>query len=581
MILKTGSICAAIISMVGALITGGPAIAEIPPLPSAVHHPNGSQLGAIAAEDEIAARVGSEILAQGGNAVDASVATAFALAVTFPRAGNIGGGGFMMIHMSETGKTTALDYREKAPARASREMFLDADGNVDRDLISASHKAAGVPGTVAGLLYAQEKYGTLSRKQVMAPAIKLAKNGFALSYFAAAMLETDKERLQKNIHTKREFYKPDGSSYQPGEVLKRRDLARTLKAISKAGRDGFYKGPVAAAIANDMAENGGLVSLEDLAAYEPVERSPIWGTYRGYDIAGMPPPSSGGIQIVQMLNMIESRGAFTDTSDSANYLHWLAEIMRRSFADRATHYGDSDFVDVPIKEMISKPYALHRLKDYDEAGASSSSQIAAGNPLAFESPDTTHISVIDRDGNMVSNTFTLNYSYGSAIVVPGTGILLNNEMDDFAAAIGVPNYYGLIGNEKNAIDPHKRPLSSMSPTLIFKDGEPFLATGAPGGSRIISAVLQVILNVIDRGMNIGDATDHPRIHHQWLPDTIMTEPGISLDTQTILQERGHTLTPLDWYARPQSVHYDNDWFYAYTDGRIPGGGACTPDGGCN
>lgn len=551
-----------------------------PPLPDAVHHPNAGRLGLVAAEEKIAAKIGADILAEGGNAVDAAVATAFALAVTYPRAGNIGGGGFMLVHMRESGETVAIDYRETAPAAATTDMFVSENGEVDNNAIRFTHKAAGVPGTVAGLLHAQEKFGNLSRRQVMAPAISLAEKGYRLPYFNAAMFAAEKDLLTRDRGARAEFFKADGSAYLPGEIFRRKDFAKTLKAISRKGRDGFYAGWVADAITRDMAANGGLITREDLAGYKVVERAPVTGTYRGYEIRSMPPPSSGGVHLIEMLNMLETQAPYTSPADSADYLHFLAEVMRRAFADRAEHLGDTDFVDVPLTGLLSKDYAASLAAGIDMDHAAASSDIGAGDPTLYESPDTTQISIIDKHGNMVSNTYTLNFSFGSGIVVPGTGILLNNEMDDFSAAPGVPNFYGLIGNEKNAIEAGKRPLSSMTPALLFKDGEPFMAVGSPGGSRIITSVLQIIVNVIDRGMNIADATDHPRIHHQWLPDRILHDPDLSEDTQALLKAKGHKLEPYDWYSRPQTVLYKDGWIYGYSDERMPGGGACSPDGGC-
>jgi len=550
------------------------AIAQTPQLPNALHHPNASNKGMVVAEERIAASIGADILEAGGNAVDAAVATAFALSVTYPRAGNIGGGGFMLVHMRETKDTTAIDYRETAPGAASRDMFLDNDGAVDDNSVRYTHKAAGVPGTVAGLLHAQKKYGRLSRKAVMAPAIRLAEKGFQLSYFNVAMLEAERERLVRNPAAKAEFFKADGSGYLPGEVMRRRELAKTLKLIAKKGRAGFYDGPVADAISDDMAANGGLITLEDLAAYKVIERVPVKGVYRGVEIFSMPPPSSGGVHLIQVLNMLETRPPYTSYGDSADAIHFLAEAMRRAFADRAEHLGDPDYVETSAAGLISKAYGEHLAALINPERAANSSDIRAGDPAPYESPDTTHISIIDKDGNMVSNTYTLNLSFGSGIVVPGYGILLNNEMDDFSAKPGTPNYYGLVGNEKNAITAGKRPLSSMTPVLLFKDGEPFMSTGAPGGARIISSVIQVIVNVIDRGMNIGDATDATRIHHQWLPDRLYYEPGLSEDTKHLLKAKGHETQELDWFARPQTVLYQDGWFYGYSDERMPGGAAC-------
>ena len=553
---------------------------DTPALETALHHPNAGREGIVVAEEKFAARIGADILAEGGNAVDAAVAVGFALAVTHPRAGNIGGGGFMLVYDAETGKSVAIDYRETAPAAATRDMYLDEAGELDEEAATRSYRAAGVPGTVAGLLYAHERHGKLSRKAVMAPAIKLAKKGWPLTYYQLAMIESHRDLLLRDEAARAIFFKADRAGYLPGETFKRPDLAHTLKVIAKEGRDGFYRGDVAEKIADAMAENNGLITLDDLANYKVAIREPVVGDFRGYEVHSMPPPSSGGVHLIQMLNMLETKPPFTSDGDSAPRLHFIAEIMRRAFADRATHLGDPDFIDVPVDGLISEDYARALTTEIDENNASKSSEVREGDPYAFEGPDTTHYSVIDKRGNMVSNTYTLNLSYGSGIVVPGTGILLNNEMDDFSAAPGVPNSYGLIGGEKNAIEPRKRPLSSMTPALVFKNGAPFMATGSPGGARIITATFNVIVNVIDRGMNIADATDAPRIHHQWLPDQLMHEPGFGEETKAALEAMGHDLEPLDWYARPATALAEDGWFYGYADTRIPGGAACSPDGGC-
>ena len=562
------------------LIAISAAHAQTPPLAPAIHHPNGGREGMVAAEEKMAAQIGAEILAQGGNAIDAAVATGFALAVTYPTAGNIGGGGFMMVYLRDEDRTVAIDYRETAPAAATRDMFVTKDGGVASDDILYTLKGAGVPGTVAGLLHAQEKYGKLSRREVMAPAIALAKKGYPISYYALAIIESERALLMRNEAARTEFFKPDGGAYMPGETFRRRDLARTLKEISRKGRDGFYKGWVADALVAEMPKHGGLITQADLDNYRVIEREPVRGTYRGYDIVTMPPPSSGGVHLIQILNMLETRDPSPGQSDDAETLHFLAETMRRAYADRAEHLGDPDFVDVPVAGLISKDYGRSLAAKIDPKRATDSSTIGAGDPAPYESSDTTHFSVIDADGNMVANTYTINASFGSGIVIPGTGIVMNNEMDDFSAAPGVPNLYGLVGGEKNAIAGAKRPLSSMTPTFIFKDGEPFLATGSQGGSRIITAVLQVIVNVIDRGMNIADAVDHPRIHQQWLPDEILYEPGLSADTIRLLEARGHRLTPINWHATPQTIIARDGWYFGYADTRYPGGGACSPDGGC-
>ncbi len=561
-------------------VLSSPAQAQTPPLTPAIHHPNGGREGMVTAEEKMAAQIGAEILGRGGNAVDAAVATGFALAVTYPGAGNIGGGGFMLVYLRDEDRTVTIDYRETAPAAASRDMYVNEDGEVASDDILYTLKGAGVPGTVAGLLHAQEKYGKLSRQDVMAPAIRLAEKGYPISYYALAILESERAMLMRNAEARAEFFKPDGASYKPGEHFQRKNLARTLKEISKKGRDGFYKGWVSEALVAEMPKFGGLISHADLEAYKVVERAPLRGTYRGYDIVTMPPPSSGGVHLIQMLNMLETRAPHQGQSDDAEHLHFLAETMRLAYADRAEHLGDPDFVDVPVAGLTSKDYARSLAAKINPKQAMDSARIGAGDPYPYESADTTHFSVIDADGNMVANTYTINANFGSGIVIPGTGIVMNNEMDDFSAAPGAPNLYGLVGGEKNAIAGAKRPLSSMTPTFIFKDGEPFLATGSQGGSRIITAVLQIIVNVIDRGMNIADAVDHPRIHQQWLPDEILYEPGLSADTIRLLEAKGHKLTPINWHATPQTAIASDGWFFGYADTRYPGSGACSPDGGC-
>jgi len=456
------------LALVAALnVAAAPALAQaVPAFGNERHYPNAGRGGIVVAGEEIAAEIGADILAQGGNAVDAAVATAFALAVTLPRAGNLGGGGFMLVHMRETGKTIAIDYREMAPAAATSDMYIGEDGEVDNQAIRFTRKAAGVPGTVAGLLHAHEKYGRLSRRAVMAPAIKLAAKGFPTTFYAASMTEDYRDRICAEPAGCAELFKEGGASYLPGETMRRRDLAKVLKAVAGKGRDGFYKGWVADLIADDMAANGGLITRDDLLNYKVVERTPVTGTYRGYEVHSMPPPSSGGVHIIQMLNILETRAPHQSANASAESLHFLAETMRLAFADRAEHLGDPDYTDVPVEGLVSKTYAQHLAAGINLEKARPSSEIGPGDPYAHESPDTTHFSVIDGDGNMVSNTYTLNLSFGTGIVVPGTGIFLNNEMDDFSAAPGAPNFYGLIGNEKNAIEALQCPHEYDSPSSL-------------------------------------------------------------------------------------------------------------------
>jgi gamma-glutamyltranspeptidase/glutathione hydrolase len=505
-------------------------------------HPVIARNGMVAAQDKIAAEVGAEILRKGGNAVDAAVATGFALAVTNPQAGNLGGGGFMLVALAKEKKVVAIDYREMAPVAAHRDLFLNASGEADSDKSLYSHASAGVPGTVAGLIHALEKYGTMPLNDVLAPSIRLAEEGFAVPWGLAFALAENRARFEKDPSSVKYFLHAEGRPYDAGEILKQTDLATTLKAIGAEGRKGFYEGPVADLIVAEMKRGGGLITHDDLKAYAVAEREPVRGTYRGYEIASMPPPSSGGIHLVQMMNILEGLDLKAAELNSADYVHRLTEAARRAYADRATHMGDPDFWKVPAKWLASKPYAEKLRSGIDLAKASKSSEIAAGTPPANESEQTTHYSVMDKDGNAVANTYTLNLSFGSSLSVDGAGFLLNNEMDDFSAKPGVPNAYGLIGGEANAIAAKKRPLSSMTPTIVLKDGEAFLATGSPGGSTIITVVLQVLLNALEFDMNIAEATAAPRIHHQWLPDQLFAEDGISMDTLRLLEARGFILS---------------------------------------
>lgn len=542
-------------------------------------HPQISENGMVSAQDRLATEVGREILRRGGNAVDAAVATGFALAVTHPQAGNLGGGGFMMVSLA-TGEVVAIDFREMAPATASRDMFLGSDGEVDTDISWWSHKAAGVPGTVMGLLDALEAYGTMSTRQVIGPAIKLAEKGFPVTYSLSASLLEHKDRLTVDPSSVDYFFKTGGEVYQAGETLKQKDLARTLRRIIAYGRDGFYAGRTADLIVSEMEQGNGLISHEDLANYRSVIRKPISGKYRGYEVFSMPPPSSGGVHIVQMLGVLEGYDLKSDGHNSAAYLHKLIEVMRRAYADRSKHLGDPDFYEVPIKSLTGKNYAKQTRNSIDLDKASRSDVIAPASIFPDESPATTHYSVMDKWGNAVAVTYTLNFSYGSGHSVDGAGFLLNNEMDDFSSKPGVPNYYGLIGAEANAIAPRKRPLSSMSPSIVRKNGRNVLATGSIGGSTIITQTLQVILNVVDFDMNLQTAVQAPRLHHQWLPDLVFVEPGISIDTVNVLESMGHIFSKdadgavtRDINGRANSVSWDGVYFYGAADGRDPKGAA--------
>jgi len=501
-------------------------------------HPVIGENGAVAAQEEIAARVGRDILKRGGNAVDAAVATGFALAVTHPQAGNLGGGGFMVIKLAGRDDAIAIDYREMAPSGADRDMFLDANGNVDIERVRFSHLSAGVPGSVMGMTVALEKYGTMSLRQVMAPAISLAHKGFPMPRALSQSLARRKGRFERDPSTIGYLYKADGSAYGVGENFRQRDLAKTLKQISKKGAAGFYEGPVAALIVEEMEANGGLITLEDLKNYHVVERAAVKGSYRGYEIVSMPPPSSGGIHVIQMLNILEGYDLAAMGHNSADYIGVLVEAMRRAYADRSEYLGDPDYFDVPVDALIDKAYAAELRAQIDLRKATRSSDVRPGLEGPKESPQTTHFSIVDKMGNAVAVTTTLNFTFGSGYSVDGAGFLLNNEMDDFSAKPGSPNGFGLIGGVANAIEPGKRPLSSMTPTIVLKDGNPWLITGSPGGSTIITVVLQVILNAVDFDMNVLQAVASPRIHHQWLPDMVFMEPGISPDTLAILDARG-------------------------------------------
>lgn len=508
-------------------------------------HPVVAQSGMVSAQDRIAAEVGRDILARGGNAVDAAVATGFALAVTHPQAGNLGGGGFMVLHLAESGKTLTLDFREMAPAAATRDMYLGADGEVDNRLAQYSHLSAGVPGTVMGMLNALEAYGTMTRRQVIGPAVKLAAQGFPVSYAMAESLEDARDQLSVDPSSLQFFFKSDGAGYRAGDRLKQPELAASLRRIMRRGADGFYAGETANLIVAEMQQGGGLITHADLENYKAVTRTPVHGTYHGYDIAAMGPPSSGGVHVVQMLNILEGYDLEADGHNSADYLHKLIEAMRRAYADRSKYLGDPDYVDVPVSGLTDKAYGRALRDDINLESASRSADIAPATTMPYESPATTHYSVIDKDGNAVSVTYTLNFSYGSGYSVDGAGFLLNNEMDDFSAKPGSPNGYGLVGGEFNAIEQGKRPLSSMTPLMVFKEGKPILVTGSPGGSTIITAVLQTALNVMEWDMNLAQATNMAKIHHQWLPDRVSVEPGIPDDTLDILAARGFNLPKVD------------------------------------
>ena len=540
-----------------------------------VRHPVYSTTGIVTARRDIAADVGAQVLADGGNAVDAAVAVGFSLAVTLPRAGNIGGGGFMLVYDSKSGETTVVDYREMAPRAAHRDMFLDADGDADPELSRRSHRAAGVPGTVAGLYLAHQKFGRLPWNRLVQPAVDLARGGIAITHFQQIELTRRRDRMCQDEATCGYFYKPGGVPYSMGELWVQSDLADSLQLIADQGADAFYRGEIAEKIVAEMEAGGGLIDKESLAAYKPVLRKPMRGEYRGYEIVTMPPPSSGGLHIIQMLNILEHFPIASLGWGGADGIHLLAEVMRLAYADRSKHLADPDFYPVPVEWLTSEEYGVELAASIDMTQARPSSDVAPGVAPAYESPETTHFSIIDRDGNVVSNTYTLNLSYGSKISVSGAGFLLNNEMDDFVSKPGVPNAYGLLGDAANSVEASKRPLSSMSPTIVFANGEPWFAVGGMGGSRIISGVLQTIVNVIDHGMNIADASGQPRMHHQWYPDVLLLEPGFSPDTTRLLKERGHDVR-LNRTGTVQIAAYKDGTFRGAADPRMPNSGAAAP-----
>ena len=532
--------------------------------------------GMVSGPEKLASEAGLEMLKKGGNAIDAAVATGFALAVTLPRAGNIAGGGFMLVHLAESDEQVFIDYREMAPAGASRDMFLNEDGTVDKRKAYNSVSAAGIPGTVAGLIHALEKYGTLDLKTVIQPAIDLAENGFEVPAALHLNLRSAAQRLARNDEANRVYLGGTGTAPDMGSLFKQPDLAATLKRVREKGFDGFYKGKTAELIAAEMQRGGGVMNVEDLASYRAIERQPVRSSFRGYDIVSAPPPSSGGVHVSQILKLLEPYPIEDMGHNSAAYLHLLIESMKLAYADRSEYLGDPDRTEIPVKTLTSESYLDRRRALIQADVATPSEVIKPGNVDDNESTETTHFSIVDQFGNVVTNTYTINFSFGSGIVVPGTGMLLNNEMDDFAAKPGSPNGYGLVQGEANAVAAGSRPLSSMTPTLVFKDGKPWVATGSPGGSRIITAVAQTLLNLMAFDMTLGMATSSPRIHHQWMPDRAMVEPGISSDTVSILEASKHKiLRSNSTIGRVNSVQIEDGWFYGYADPRRPGGHVAT------
>ncbi len=534
-------------------------------LPAWAAQPVRALHGMVVTRETHATQAGLKILTAGGNAIDAAVAVGFALAVTHPSAGNIGGGGFMLLRLAD-GRTTFIDFRERAPQSASHDMYIDGNGKLTRDSITG-YRASGVPGTVAGLEYASKHFGKKPWAEVVQPAIDLAAKGFPLSYGQANGLRGN--GLSTFPETKRIFQR-DGKFYEAGEVFVQSELAKTLTRIAQSGSQDFYHGETAHMLAADMQAHNGTISLADLEAYKAIERKPLTGTYRGYDIVTAPPPSSGGVGILQMLGVLEGSGYEKGGAGSAEVVHYMTEAMRRFFADRNQWMGDPDFVKVPVKGMLNPDYIKKLRASIDPVRATPSNEIKPGVFTSKESFETTHFTVADDAGNVVSVTYTLNGGYGSKVTAAGLGFLMNNEMDDFTSQPGQPNMYGLVQGEANAIAPHKTPLSAMTPTIVLKDGKPFLALGSPGGPTIINTVLEVIVNVIDFHMNVQDAVNWPRFHHQHLPDDVRVEPGYSPDTVAILEKDGYTVRRVNAQGEVAAIAFANGWLEGAPDPRTEG-----------
>ena len=515
----------------------------------------------------LATQVGVGILEKGGNAYDASIAIGFALAVVLPRAGNIGGGGFMVIYDSSDNNNYSIDYREKAPLLSTTNMYLDENGTVINNKSTLGYLASGVPGTVAGLWSVHQRFGSMKWSELIEPAIKLAEDGFEITPYMADMLIKYNEKLSAFDETNKVFqtYYPDFDK----KILRQPDLANTLKVISKEGRDGFYKGEIAKKIADDMQNNGGIISEKDLEQYQPVWRNPLISSYKDIKIVTMPPPSSGGIHVIQMLNVLENFDLRKLGHNSKEYINVLSEVMKYAYADRSKHLGDPDFYNVPIKKLSSHEYANEISKKIKIGSVTPSIEINPGSFDDKESIETTHFSVVDEKGNVVSSTYTLNSSFGSGVVIKDTGILMNNEMDDFSISPGIPNQYGLLGAKANEITPQKRPLSSMTPTIAFKNNDLFFTTGSPGGAKIITAVLQSILNIVDFEMDVAEANNAKRIHHQWQPDKIQIEFDLSVDKKNWLLDAGYNIEIIEPATNLQLIMKKNNTYYGYGDFRRP------------
>jgi len=528
-----------------------------------------AQRAMVAAREPHATDIGVAVLEAGGNAIDAAVAVGFALAVTHPSAGNLGGGGFLLARFAD-GRTAFIDFRERAPEKASRNMYIGPDGKATADSL-VGYRASGVPGTVRGLEFAQQKYGRKAWRDLVEPAVELAARGFPVSYSLARSLEVKHttERLSRFPESMRIFLK-DGKFFEAGERLMQPELARTLTRIRDRGANDFYEGETAELLAADMKEHGGLITLDDLKNYKAIERAPLTGSYRGYGIVTAPPPSSGGVGILQMLGVLEGSGYEKSGAGSAATLHFMAETMRRYFADRSEYMGDPDFYRVPVSGLLNPRYIAGLRQSIDREHATPSSVLHPGKPAGYESSDTTHYSIVDAEGNAVAVTYTLNDSYGSGVTATKLGFLLNNQMDDFAAKPGEANAYGLVQGEANAIQPRKTPLSSMTPTIVLRDGKLYLVVGSPGGPTIINTVLEVIVNVIDFGMNVADAVDAPRLHHQWLPDVLKLERGFSPDTVALLKARGHTVEVENGQGEVAAIRVNDGWLEGSADSRTEG-----------
>ena len=531
----------------------------------------------VVGSEPLALTEGLKVLREGGNAVDAAITIAFALAVTHPRAGNIGGGGFMLVRAPD-GSTNCIDYRETAPAAATRDMFLDPNGNTDEVASRQSHRASGVPGTVAGLTLALRRHGTIPLRRAIAPAIRLAADGFTVGRELEQELATDERTIARFPATRAVFFR-DGHTLTEGMVLRQPDLAATLRAIRDKGSDGFYRGRVAQTLAADMKTHGGLITQEDLAAYQPIERPVLTGTFRSYEIISAPPPSSGGVALVQILHMLEPYDLKGLGHNSSAYIHLLSEVFKRAFADRSRWLGDPAFFDVPLERLLSRDYATGMMRGFDPNQATPAAAAGPGDPSPREKPSTTHFSIVDATGMIVSNTYTLNDSFGSGVMAEGLGFLMNNQMDDFSTRPGSPNLYGLVGGEANSIAPGKRMLSSMSPTIVLRKDSatsrsiPFLVLGSPGGPAIITSVAQVILDITEFGIEPQTAVNAPRFHHQWLPDRIWLDRGMfPVDVIEALKRRGHDVAERDPRGEVETILVDPEgqWLFGASDARARG-----------